>query len=56
MSEPLRQLLEDPKRIVTTQSIEKAARESGMLTMAQDGLLKVLAGQTSLDELYRVLG
>lgn len=56
MSEPLRLLLEDPKRIVTTESIEKAARESGMLTMAQDGLLKVLAGETSLDELYRVLG
>lgn len=56
MSEPMRLLLEDPKKIVTTQTIEKAARESGMLTMAQDGLLKVLDGQTSLDELYRVLG
>lgn len=56
MSEPLRELLTNPSKVVTTEAIEKAARQSGMLTMAQDGILKVLAGQTSLDELYRVIG
>ncbi len=56
MSEPLRQLLEDPKLKVTTHSIEDAARRSGMLTMLQDGMLKVIGGQSTLEELYRVVG
>lgn len=56
MSEPLRDLLEDPAKRVTTQSIEEAARLSGMLTMAQDGMLKVIAGQSTLEELFRVIG
>lgn len=56
MSEPIRHLLEDPKLVVTTQSIEDAARASGMLTMVQDGILKVIAGETTLEELYRVVG
>lgn len=56
MSEPLRELLEDPTKKVTTQAIEEAARRSGMLTMFQDGMLKVVAGETTLDELYRVVG
>lgn len=56
MSEPLRKLLEDRKLTVTTQTIEEAATQSGMLTMLQDGMLKVLAGETTLDELYRVVG
>jgi type II secretory ATPase GspE/PulE/Tfp pilus assembly ATPase PilB-like protein len=56
MSEPLRELLENPKLTVTAQAIEEAARHSGMLTMYQDGILKVIAGQTTLEELYRVVG
>jgi type II secretory ATPase GspE/PulE/Tfp pilus assembly ATPase PilB-like protein len=56
MSEPIRRLLEDPNVIVTTQTIEEAASHSGMRTMLQDGMLKVLAGQTTLEELYRVVG
>ncbi len=56
MSEPMRRLLEDPKLTVTTQAIEEAASHSGMRTMLQDGMLKVIAGQTTLDELYRVVG
>ncbi len=32
------------------------AVEDGMITMLQDGILKVLEGQTSLDEVYRVIG
>lgn len=30
------------------------ARKKGMLTMAEDGLLKVLSGQTTLEEIHRV--
>ena len=56
MSDSLRQLLESPKTSVSTQNIEDAARASGMLTMNQDGILKAIAGQTTLDELYRVIG
>lgn len=56
MSESLRLLLENPQSYVSAQTIEAAAAKSGMLTMLQDGMLKVVAGQTTLDELYRVIG
>ncbi len=56
MSDALRHLLENPKLNITTPAIEEAARDSGMLTMLQDGMLKVIAGQSTLEELYRVLG
>lgn len=35
-------------------SIEKKAIEEGMITMKQDGYLKVLLGQTSIEEVIRV--
>jgi type II secretory ATPase GspE/PulE/Tfp pilus assembly ATPase PilB-like protein len=56
MSGDMRDLLENPKRDVTTQAIEEAASRSGMRTMLQDGMLKVIAGETTMDELYRVVG
>jgi type II secretory ATPase GspE/PulE/Tfp pilus assembly ATPase PilB-like protein len=56
MSDDLRLLLENPKSNVSTQSIEAAAAKSGMLTILQDGMLKVIAGETTLEELYRVVG
>lgn len=36
--------------------ILQQAIENGMITMLQDGVLKVLEGLTSLDEIYRVIG
>jgi len=36
--------------------ILEQAIEDGMLTMLQDGILKILEGATSLDEVYRVIG
>ncbi len=36
--------------------ILKQAIEDGMLTMLQDGVLKVMTGLTSLEEIYRVIG
>ncbi len=35
-------------------AILKMAQKQGMLTMAQEGILKVLAGETSIDEIARV--
>jgi type II secretory ATPase GspE/PulE/Tfp pilus assembly ATPase PilB-like protein len=36
--------------------IETAAVHSGMRTMLQDGVLKVCTGETTLEEVYRVIG
>ena len=56
MSDELRRLLENPKSTVTTHTIEEAALQSGMRTIVQDGMLKVIAGETTLQELFRVVG
>lgn len=39
-----------------TEQLEHAAVTSGMKTMLHDGILKVLAGETTMEELYRVIG
>ncbi|OGI22100.1 MAG: hypothetical protein A2808_03690 [Candidatus Moranbacteria bacterium RIFCSPHIGHO2_01_FULL_55_24] len=38
------------------QEIRKAAREQGMLTMNQDGILKVIEGRTTFEEVWRNTG
>jgi type IV pilus assembly protein PilB len=35
--------------------IARHVRRQGLLTMAQDGVLKALAGETSLDEVFKVV-
>ena len=55
MEGEVRTLLESGSK-PTSQQIEEAATRSGMLTMLQDAMLKVAAGQTTLEEIYRVLG
>jgi len=40
----------------TESELQKAAEEQGMLTMQQDGILKILEGVTSFDEVERVVG
>jgi type II secretory ATPase GspE/PulE/Tfp pilus assembly ATPase PilB-like protein len=42
--------------ILTAHQIEAAAAKSGMRTMLQDAILKVCAGETTLDEVFRVVG
>ena len=37
-----------------THKLQQAALEKGMITMFMDGILKVLAGKTSLSEILRV--
>jgi general secretion pathway protein E len=34
--------------------LESAARREGMITMTEDGILKLRAGQTTLDEIFRL--
>ena len=38
----------------TSESLEKAARDAGMLTMVEDGFLKAILGSTSVEEILRV--
>ncbi|MDB5186402.1 MAG: ral secretion pathway protein type secretion system ATPase [Candidatus Saccharibacteria bacterium] len=56
MTGEIRTLLEHGGMNLSAQEIEAAAIRSGMTTMLQDGVLKVLAGETTLEELYRVVG
>ena len=56
MSDSLRQILERPTHILSSQDIEAAAAQGGMTTMLQDAMLKVVAGETTLEEIYRVVG
>jgi len=56
MSGEIRRILEQHTTVLSAQEIEAAARMSGMRTMLQDGILKVCAGLTTLDEVYRVIG
>jgi len=53
MDEKIKQLTVDnaPSFKILQQAIE-----NGMITMLQDGVLKSLEGQTSLEEVYRVIG
>lgn len=55
MSGTMRTLLESGKQL-SAQEIEEAAIASGMTTMLQDGVLKAIAGLTTLEEVYRVVG
>lgn len=56
MTPGVQQILRLPPNQITTAMIEQKAREDGMITMLQDGILKVLAGKTTLEEIYRVVG
>lgn len=56
MTGEVRTLLEMPHENLSAQTIEEAAVKSGMLTMVQKGILHVVAGETTLDEVFRVVG
>lgn len=55
MTGQIRKLLET-NDILSAQEIEEAAIASGMRTMLQNGILNVVAGKTTLEEVYRVIG
>lgn len=56
MTPGIQELLRLPLGQVTTQMLEDKAVEGGMITMLQDGVLKAIAGVTTLEEVYRVVG
>ncbi|HEY4527533.1 MAG TPA: hypothetical protein VJL09_00635, partial [Candidatus Paceibacterota bacterium] len=47
-----RLIMRDPSEV----AIREAEQKQGMLSMKQDGILKMLAGITTLEELTRVVG
>lgn len=53
MSDALRDLILSE---ASTKDILEKAKEEGMITMKQDGILKVLQGMTTLEEVMRVTG
>jgi type II secretory ATPase GspE/PulE/Tfp pilus assembly ATPase PilB-like protein len=55
MTGEIRKLLEQTRTVLSAQEIEAAASKSGMCTMKQDGILKALAGETTLEEVFRVV-
>jgi type II secretory ATPase GspE/PulE/Tfp pilus assembly ATPase PilB-like protein len=56
MTPSVQQVLRLPPNQITTELLEQKAREDGMITMLQDGILKVIAGKTTLEEVFRVVG
>ncbi len=55
MTPGVQQLLKLPLGQVTTEMLQDKAVEEGMITLLQDGILKVIRGETSLEEVYRVV-
>ena len=56
MSDGLRQLLQKPPADLSSQMIEKTAIQSGMLTMLHNALFQLINGNTTVEEVFRVLG
>ena len=56
MTAGVQQLLRLPPNQITTEMLQAKAVAEGMRTMLQDGVLKAIAGLTSLEEVYRVVG
>ncbi len=48
------EISEHIKTSTTTQDLKQAARQGGMYTLRQDGIIKVLMGFTTMDEVRRV--
>lgn len=55
IDEEVQKFIRGDVRDVNVQQIEDTAKKQGMTTMLQDGLLKVLRGETTLEEINRVL-
>jgi len=56
ISDAVRDIITSPTKVVSTADIEAAAIRSGMTTMLQDGIMKLIGGQTSIQEIFRVIG
>ena len=56
MTDSLRMKLQEKITNLSTQAIEDIAVENGMLTMLHNALFRLVAGETSAAEVFRVLG
>jgi type II secretory ATPase GspE/PulE/Tfp pilus assembly ATPase PilB-like protein len=56
MTPAIQELLKLPPNQITTAELEAKAVSEGMQTMLQDGVLKAIAGLTTIEEVYRVVG
>jgi type II secretory ATPase GspE/PulE/Tfp pilus assembly ATPase PilB-like protein len=56
MTPGVQQLLRLPSNQIDTNMLQAKAVEEGMRTMLHDGILKAIAGLTTLEEVYRVAG
>jgi type II secretory ATPase GspE/PulE/Tfp pilus assembly ATPase PilB-like protein len=56
MTPGIQQLLRLPPNQITTTMLEDKAKEDGMITMLQDGVMKAIQGVTTLEDIYRVVG
>jgi len=56
MTPDMVKLLSRPAHELSTEVIEAEAIKGGMLTMKQDGVLRALQGDTTYEEIFRVLG
>lgn len=56
LTDELQHMLENTTGVLSSQEIEAAAIRGGMRTILQDGILKALAGETSIEEVLRVAG
>lgn len=56
MTSELQTILRKPAHEITTSELETAAIRSGMVSLQQAGVLKALAGETTIEEVYRVIG
>lgn len=55
MTGNVEQTLRLPPGQITSQMLEQKAIADGMVTMLQDGVLKAIAGETTIEEVYRVV-
>ena len=56
MTGEILRIMQTHTTVLSTNDIETAAIASGMRTMLQDAVLEVVAGKTTLQEVFRVLG
>lgn len=55
MSHGVQQLLRLPPAQITSEDLQAKAVEDGMRTMLHDGVLKAISGQTTIEEVFRVV-
>ncbi len=55
MTPGIQQLLRKPANQLTSDMLQAKAVEDGMITMLHDGVLKAIRGETTLEEVYRVV-